>query len=236
MPSLPTAAVADACLRLGKKLRLAPVGLRGITPGLRVSGPVLPVRHSGSVDAFLEAFEAARSGDVLVIDNEGRQDEACIGDLTVLEAKSAGVAGVLVWGLHRDSVELRRIGLPLFSYGRLPGGPQAVRPRPPDALVRARFGTSEVRRGDWVVADDDGATFVAGSEAEQVLAEAAAIVRREKAQADLVRRGRTLRAQFRFREYLEARTANRTPTFREHLRRIGGEIEQYWDWAALRGP
>jgi regulator of RNase E activity RraA len=42
-------------------------------------------------------------GDVLVVDNGGRLDEACVGDLVALEAKHAGVAGIAIWGLHRDT-------------------------------------------------------------------------------------------------------------------------------------
>ena len=57
----------------------------------------VPTRHYGSVDVFLEAFSGAAHGDVLVVDNGGREDEACIGDLVVLEAQAAGVGGVMVW-------------------------------------------------------------------------------------------------------------------------------------------
>ncbi|MEV5767684.1 hypothetical protein AB0L34_24385 [Micromonospora sp. NPDC052213] len=42
---------------------------------------------------FLEAYAGAAPGDVLVIDNGGRTDEACVGDLAVLEGAAAGVAG-----------------------------------------------------------------------------------------------------------------------------------------------
>jgi 4-hydroxy-4-methyl-2-oxoglutarate aldolase len=52
---------------------------------------VLPVRHYGSVDIFLEAIGAAEPGDILVIDNGGRMDEACIGDLAVLEVQAFGL-------------------------------------------------------------------------------------------------------------------------------------------------
>jgi 4-hydroxy-4-methyl-2-oxoglutarate aldolase len=39
------------------------------------------VQHVGSVHIFLEALADASPGDVLVVDNAGRLDEACVGDL-----------------------------------------------------------------------------------------------------------------------------------------------------------
>ncbi|HZM21166.1 MAG TPA: hypothetical protein VFC02_05450 [Anaerolineales bacterium] len=52
-------------------------------------GRVLPARHYGSVDIFLETMGNSQPGDILVIDNGGRLDEGCIGDLTTLEAKAS---------------------------------------------------------------------------------------------------------------------------------------------------
>ena len=90
---LPTPLVADACVRCGVPLRAAHPGIRAVVAGQQIAGRVLPVRHYGSVDVFLEAFGRGEAGDVLVIDNGGRLDEACVGDLAVLEARAAGVAG-----------------------------------------------------------------------------------------------------------------------------------------------
>jgi regulator of RNase E activity RraA len=88
--------------------------------GAPIAGLGGPCRHSGSVDVFLEALEQARPGDVMVIDNEGRDDEGCIGDLVTLEAERAGLAGIVVWGRVRDVAELRRIGLPSGAAARRP--------------------------------------------------------------------------------------------------------------------
>src|SRR5688572_19172293 len=85
---LSTALLADACLRCNVALRLAPPGLRPVQPGMRVAGAVQPARHHGSVDVFLEAIASAEPGAVLVIDNGGRMDEGCVGDLTALEAQA----------------------------------------------------------------------------------------------------------------------------------------------------
>ncbi|WMX48503.1 RraA family protein [Streptomyces roseicoloratus] len=224
---LSTPLVADACVRLGVPLRAAPAGIVPVLPGRRVAGRALPVRHYGSVDVFLEAFTThGAPGDVLVVDNEGRRDEACVGDLAVLEAEASGVAGVVVWGLHRDTSDLREIGLPVFSYGAHAPGPVRLDPRGAEALRSARFGKHTVDAGDVVFADDDGVLFVAADRAGAVLDTAETIFRTERNQARRIRAGETLRDQTRFAEYLERRAQDPSYTFRQHLRRIGGAIEE----------
>ncbi|MER5864759.1 RraA family protein [Kitasatospora sp. NPDC002040] len=222
---LSTPLVADACLRLGVPLRLAPPGIAAVVPGQRVAGRVLPVRHYGSVDVFLEAFGTAGPGDVLVIDNGGRTDEACAGDLAVLEAGVSGLSGVVIWGLHRDTPELVEIGLPVFSYGACPAGPVRLDERGPDALASARFGPHTVTAEDVAFGDQDGLLFVPADRAADVLTAAAAIHATERTQADRIRAGQTLRRQTAFDDYLARRAADPAYTFRQHLQQIGGAIE-----------
>lgn len=123
---LTTPHVADAVMRLGIPVRQAPPGVRPLWPDTHLIGRVRPARHTGSVDVFLEAIDRSGPGDVLVVENDGRDDEACVGDLVTLEASQAGLAGIVIWGLPRDSSELRSIGLPVFSQGALPAGPQRL--------------------------------------------------------------------------------------------------------------
>jgi regulator of RNase E activity RraA len=217
--------LADACLRAGVPVRCGPSALRAVVPGMRLAGRVLPAVHAGSVDVFLEAVSTAQPGDVLVADNGGRLDEACIGDLAVLDAAAGGVSGIVIWGLHRDSADIRRIGMPVFSLGALPTGPLRLDPRHPDALTAARVGEWTVTGDDVVFGDEDGVLFVPADRVDEVLSLAAGIAQTEGRQADDIRAGRSLREQVGFDGYLAARAANPSLTFRDHLRGVGGEIE-----------
>ena len=195
-------------------------------PNQHLPGPALPARHFGSVDIFLEAMQNAQPGDVLVIDNGGRLDEGCIGDLTALEAENFRLGGIIVWGAHRDTPELRNIGLPIFSYGMWPLGPQRLDPRDSSALHSARFGNFVVERSDVAFADDDGCLFVLGQYADDLLSVAHEIWERERRQAEAIKNGRSLREQLDFARYLEKRAVDSSYTFREHLRKISGAIEE----------
>ena len=223
---LSTPLIADAALRLRSPILFAPPGIQSILPPTKLAGRVLPAKHFCSVDVFLEAMESAEAGDVLVIDNGGRKDEGCIGDLIALEAKASGLAGIIVWGTHRDTPELREIGLPVFSYGSCPSGPQRLDPRNDDALRVARFDDFEVTRNDVLFSDADGCVFVSAESFEQILRVAREIWQTERKQAERIKSGETLRQQLGFADYLEKRSANPGHTFRQHLREIGGAIEE----------
>ncbi|MCP9001969.1 RraA family protein [Pseudarthrobacter sp. RMG13] len=223
---LTTPHVADACMRLGIPVRWAPPGTVPLWSGTHVAGRIRPARHYGSVDVFLEAIERADPGDVLVVDNGGRHDEACVGDLVTLEVSRAGLAGILIWGLHRDTAELRSIRLPVFSQGALPVGPQRLDPRDPEALESARCGQHSVSAADFVLGDDDGALFIPLSRAGDVADVAATIRDTERSQTAKMHMGTTFRTQARLGEYLAARDTDPGITFRQHLRAFGGEIEE----------
>jgi regulator of RNase E activity RraA len=222
--ALTTAHLADACLRARVPLRCAL--LHAVVPGSRLAGRVAPARHVGSVDIFLEALEGTEPGDVLVVDNGGRLDEACVGDLVVLEAQAASLEGMVVWGLHRDTADIRAIGLPVFSLGAIPAGPQRLDARPPDALASAAVAQWTVTGADLVLGDDDGVLFVPAARAAELFTIAETIRDTERRQADQIRAGVSLRRQLQFDRYLARRDQAPSLSFREHLRSVGGAIEE----------
>ena len=77
-----------------------------------------------------------------------------------------------------------------------------------------------------VFGDDDGVLFVAAKRVEEVLAMASQIWQTEREQARRIKAGETLRQQTAFDEFLARRAADSSYTFRRHLRRIGGAIEE----------
>ena len=218
--------LADACAMLDVPVRVGSHGFRPLIPGSRIAGPACPARHAGSTDVFLEAIAVARSGDVLVIDNTARLDEGCIGDLVAGEAHAAGLAGVIVWGAHRDSAAIRTIGIPVWSLGTCPNGPLELRTRSAHALEAASIGHHvTVTHDDIVFADEDGVVVVAAESVARVIAGARQIADTEQAQAARLMRGERLREQLQLDRYIAKRKEEPTYTFRAHIKSLGGAIE-----------
>jgi len=225
LSKLATAHLADAYVRMDRTVRCAPPNVRGLAPTMRCVGRCVPTRHAGSVDIFLEAIAGASAGDVLIVDNDGRLDEACVGDLIAREAKQAGLSGMVIWGLHRDTTDLLDIALPCFSMGALPNGPLRARPRHRQARITSMIGTCLVSPDDLVVGDADGVLFLEQRDLQEIIASAEKIRDTEWQQARAMKEGRSLRAQLNFDDYLRKSASEPGYTFREHLRTVSGAIE-----------
>lgn len=226
LSKLTTAHLADGCLRTGVPIRFAPPNLRPIAGNMECRGQARPVRHVGSIDIFLEALDGVTPGDIFVIDNGGRLDEACIGDIVLLEAMATGIAGFVIWGLHRDSKELSEIGFPVFSLGSLPTGPQRVHVRPPDMFSRAVVGQQEVTPSDFVVADANGILFLPADRLYDIVPAAMTYRETEARHLKAMREGKSYRSQTRFSDYLLRREQQPNYSFRQHLKDIeaAGEV------------
>lgn len=218
--------IADACLMLELPVRVGSYGLKPLIAGTKVAGAACPARHAGSTDVFLEAIAAASRGDVLVVDNTGRLDEGCVGDLVAGEAHVAGLSGLIIWGAHRDSAAIEAIGIPLWSLGTCPNGPLELRERSRHALEAASIGHHvTVTKDDVVFADVDGVVIVAAAEVGRVVAAAKDIATREGAQAARLLAGDRLWDQLQVKAYVARRKDDPSYTFRAHIKTLGGAIE-----------
>jgi regulator of RNase E activity RraA len=219
-----TANIADACLRLGIAYS-AISRLRPANANCTFSGRARPVRHFGSVDVFLEAIAMSEPGDVLVVDNDGRDDEGCVGDLVTLEAAMAKLAAIVIWGRHRDTPDLPAIPIALFSLGSCPSGPRRLDPPSDDRFDFARIGSLTVSRDDQIIGDSDGLVILPHDRFADAVREALEIRKVEAAQAERMRGGQSLRQQLDWDAYLKRRSAEPSLTFRRHLAERGGAVE-----------
>lgn len=159
-----------------------------------------------------------------MVDNGGRDDEACVGDLVALEAREAGLAGLIVWGRHRDTAQIVELGIPLHSRGALPPGPRRVPPAG-RSMRTAWLDGVEVTADDVIAADDDGVLVIAASAWPQVAEAARQIQAVELAQAERMRGGESLRAQLDFAAYRARQAAEPDLSLRRYLAERGGAIE-----------
>lgn len=163
-----------ACGRVAGKAR---------TVTLRPPGETTPRVHLGA-----RAIERSDAGDVIVIDHQGRADCAGWGGLLSAAAHVAGVRAVVVDGACRDVEEAGAIGLPVFARSATP---VSARGRAAEVATGdpVELGGIRVEEGDYVLADACGVVVVPAAAADEVLAQAEALARREAGMRDALLAG-----------------------------------------------
>jgi 4-hydroxy-4-methyl-2-oxoglutarate aldolase len=170
---LGSATVYEASGREG----LVDVELRQIVPGSRACGPARTVRCGQGDNLMVHAaMKGLQAGEVLVLTMPEPAPVALLGDLLATQAKVRGAAAVLVDAAVRDSEELAGMGLPVWARWIRSRG--ATKTEAGELDVPVTVGGAQIRPGDLVVLDADGATVVAAERADEVLR--ASLAREEK--------------------------------------------------------
>jgi 4-hydroxy-4-methyl-2-oxoglutarate aldolase len=182
---LDSCAVSDALDKLG--LHGAVTGISPLTCARRIAGKILTIqlgvgepppgipRHIGTT-----AIEAARPGDIIVVEQRSGLNAAAWGGILSRGAKLRGVAGAIAEGPVRDLDEAREVDFPVFGRGAT------------TCTARGRIvelannqpivvGQVKVKPGDYAIADSSGVVFIAAEEIERVLPAAEDIAAREAA-------------------------------------------------------
>ncbi|RSZ30672.1 MULTISPECIES: RraA family protein [unclassified Variovorax] len=157
---------------------------------MKLAGSALTVEVRPGDNLMIHAAIAlAKPGDVLVIDGKGDQSAALMGTIMMNACRQVGIAGVVIDGAVRDSVEIDEMGFPVFSVGTNPNGPTK--------LASGRIGHPvsvggvAVRPGDLVVGDADGVVVVEREKVEALLLAAQKKVEDEAARIDAIKQGNT---------------------------------------------
>jgi regulator of RNase E activity RraA len=174
-------------------------GLAQMVPGTRCAGRAVTAREvTGRRGDFASedfkvghVIEAARPGDILVIDNSGH----CVstfGGLATLAAKTKGLAGLLVDGGVRDREEMVAHAFPVFARHMTP---LTGRTRLAVTAINepVSCGGVRIRPGDVIVADGSGVVCIPAEHAAKVAELARGYARDDEAAAAELGKGLTLR-------------------------------------------
>ncbi|WPH17021.1 RraA family protein [Variovorax paradoxus] len=164
--------------------------IKALRPRMKLAGPAFTVEVRPGDNLMIHAAIAmARPGDVLVIDGKGDQGSALMGTIMMTACQKLGIAGVVMDGACRDSLEIDEMNYPVFCVGTNPNGPTkniAGRIGHPVSV-----GDVTVRAGDFVIADGDGVVVVEREKIEALLPAAARKVSDEAARIAAIKEGDT---------------------------------------------
>jgi 4-hydroxy-4-methyl-2-oxoglutarate aldolase len=158
---------------------LVDLELRQIVPGSRACGPARTVRRGQDDNLMVHAAMARlQPGEVLVLTMPEPAAVALVGDLLATQARARGAAAILVDAAVRDVEALAAMGLPVWARWVRSRG--ATKTDVGELDVPVTVGGQEIRPGDLVVLDADGATVVAAEWADEILAASCAREEQER--------------------------------------------------------
>lgn len=190
---LDTACVSDALDRFGVQAGL--YGIKPVVPGYPICGRAFTVHYvpcginKGTVGDFLDDV---KPGEVIVIDNSGREYCTVWGDIMTVVASKNGVAGTVIDGVCRDVPEIRKIAYPIYSKGYyMVTGKDRV--EVDGVNIPVSISGVQVKQGDIILADDSGAVVVPHEVEDRVLAYATEVAESERRILEEVGKGLSLR-------------------------------------------
>ena len=194
LKKMDTASVSDAMDKLGIPCGL--LGIQAIIPGHKICGEAFTVHYvpcgmnKGTVGDFLDDVQP---GQVVVIDNAGRNYCTVWGDIMTYTSKSKGVEGTVIDGVCRDVNGIKEVDYSIFTKGRyMVTGKERVQV---DAVnVPVAVSGVQVRPGDIILGDDSGVLCIPKEVAEKVLEIAKHIEEVEQKIIAEVTKGSTLKA------------------------------------------
>jgi len=164
--------------------------IKALRPRMKLAGPAFTVEVRPGDNLMIHAALAlAKPGDVLVVDGKGDQTSALMGTIMMTAARKLGLAGVVLDGAVRDSLEIDEMDYPVFSVGTNPNGSTKE--------VGGRIGHPvsvggvTVNPGDFIIGDGDGLVVVERNKIEALLPLAAAKVAAETKRMAQIAEGNT---------------------------------------------
>ena len=208
---LETATLSDALDRLGLVGQCR--GIQPRDPGFTLAGRARTILYgpagkpAGTVGDYIDDIAA---GEVMVLDNGGREDVTVWGDILTEIASRRQLAGTVIDGICRDVACCRALGYPVFARGHwMRTGKDRVQVEAYDLPVSV--GEARVAKGDIVVGDADGVVVLSREHEDAILDAAEEIHAVEEAIRTAVRQGARLEEARRSHRYHQLQTRMETP-------------------------
>lgn len=189
---LDAASLSDALDRLG--IPGGCYGIKPVTGGQVMVGQAFTVKYipcgvvKRNVGDFLEDVEP---GQVVVIDNAGRDYCTSWGDIMTIFAVQKGIAGTVIDGACRDVRDIRAMNYPMYSKGifMVTGKDRVELDSVNQPVTIAGI---QVRPGDVIYGDDSGVLVIPCDKAQEVTEIAEEIEEIEGRIKDEIRAGSSL--------------------------------------------
>jgi len=164
--------------------------IRPLHPTMKLAGSAFTVEVRPGDNLMIHAaMSLARPGDVLVIDGKGDLSSALMGTIMMTACKQLGLAGVVMDGAARDSIELIEMGFPVFAAGTNPNGPTkniGGRVGHPVSV-----GGVTIQPGDFIIGDNDGVVVIEREKVANLIPAADKKVKDEAARIAAIKAGDT---------------------------------------------
>lgn len=162
--------------------------INALHPSMKLAGTALTVDVRPGDNLMIHAAMAvAKPGDVLVIDGKGDLSSALMGTIMMTACKQLGIAGVVIDGAVRDSLEILEMGFPVFAAGTNPNGPTKNIP----GLIGTPIsvGGVSIKSGDFIIADNDGVVAIEKERLADLIELAAKKENEEKKRIEAIKAG-----------------------------------------------
>ena len=148
---------ADLCDEYSDSVQICEPGFLDYGGRRRFFGQISTIKCFEDNSLVREAVAEPGEGRVLVVDAGGSRRCAMLGDLLAAKAVAKGWAGVLMYGLIRDSADIAQMDLGVKALGTCPL--KSVKKGVGERDVAVRFAGVNFTPGAYLYADEDGIVF-----------------------------------------------------------------------------
>ena len=154
MPMTNNFKTADLCDEFSTSLQIIEPGFISYGGQLCFYGPVSTVKCFEDNSKVRQQLSTPGHGRVLMIDAGASTRCAMLGDLLVGFGVENDWAGIIMYGMIRDSVDISNMPIGVMALGTHPK--KSEKKNKGDIDIDINFPGATIKPGDWVYADQDG--------------------------------------------------------------------------------